>query len=107
MNSEKIMPKTAQGPEQQEGELVKAIRQRAQTASEKVKERVESRFIPKMNQMGNYAMRHLGDLENDFFHLAKDPNDPCGGGHYEGWTSDEIKELYFVLYGEKMEELDF
>jgi hypothetical protein len=82
--------------------LVKDIRERVQKASEKVRERVESRFIPKIIQTKNDPMPYLDDIEMNIMTLAEDPNDPCGGGHYQGWTTDEIKELYSVLYGEEI-----
>ena len=47
---------------------------------------------------------NLFSMQNDFYTLVKDPNAPEGGGVYKGWTPEEIKEYYFVLYGEKMDE---
>jgi len=32
----------------------------------------------------------------------RDPDDPCGGGNYTGWTLDQIRELYAVLYKEEL-----
>jgi hypothetical protein len=94
---------------EEESELVKGIQKRAATASQKVKERVEEILIPKLkvfeNPGGrkNFGERWLSDLQEDFYYLAKDPNDEIGGGQYPGWEGREIEELYYVLYGKKME----
>lgn len=47
--------------------------------------------------------RYLSGLERDFFTLVEDPSDPIGGGEYDGWTPDEIRELYEKLYGEPLD----
>ena len=46
----------------------------------------------------------LMEMQNNFYILVDDPNAPEGGGTYKGWTPEEIKEYYSVLYGEKMDE---
>jgi hypothetical protein len=90
---------------EKEGLVVK-IQKRAENASDKVKKRIEENFIPYFNQLDSRDTdieRFLSGLRNDFSVLAENPEDESGGGHYKGWTSEEIRELYAVLYGEKME----
>jgi hypothetical protein len=50
--------------------------------------------------------RYIPGLERDFYNLAEDPSDPVGGGAYEGWSPDEIRELYEKLYGKPLYEPD-
>ena len=86
-------------------DLQNEILERASSASPKILKRVEEMIIPKMQVFGpDMEERWLYELHNDFYHLAEDPNDPSGGGNYEGWTPEDIKGLYFVLYGEEMED---
>ena len=83
----------------------KAILERASTCtSTKVLAKVEGEIIPNMQELGKYEKKMLANLQNDFFHLVKNPDDPSGGGFYKGWTPEEIRSLYFVLYGESMED---
>jgi hypothetical protein len=82
--------------------LAKEISERASTASEKIKQRVQEIFIPNINRLGDYADRWLNGLQNDFYYLIDNPDHECGNGHYTGWTADELKELYLVLFGEEM-----
>jgi hypothetical protein len=90
-----------QGGDDSESDFLRGINQRLVNASDKVRERVEDRFIEKIKSLGESCL--IG-LENDFYNLAKDSNNEAGGGHYEGWEADQIKELYYVLYGEEMQE---
>ena len=76
---------------------------RANNASEKVKEKIIKDFIPKLEKMGDMAEGWLGKMENDFYALAEDPNDESGGGNYAGWSGEEVKEFYKVLYGRELE----
>jgi len=92
-----------QSPEMEQNELADEINTRASTASEKIKHRVQEIIIPNINQIGSYAERWLNGLQNDFFILVDNPDDSCGGGNYKGWTADELKELYSVLFGEEMD----
>ncbi|MBI4127959.1 MAG: hypothetical protein HY459_02715 [Parcubacteria group bacterium] len=94
-------PETEPHPEQ--NVLADEISKRAETASEKIKQRIQEIFIPNINQHGSFAERWLRSLHNDFYALVENPDDESGGGNYEGWTADEIKELYSVLYGEEMD----
>lgn len=100
------------GGEQQEEDLsseiennpiTAAINERAKTASDKVKQKVVEGFLPRHIQMGKMGQRWLGGIMNDFYHLARNPSDPSGGGQYEGWSRSEIEELYKVLYDEELE----
>ena len=91
-------------PEISESELADGILERANTASEKIQQRVQEAFIPNIQKLGSMAESWLADIQNDFHHLAENPDDESGGGQYSGWTPDEIKELYSVLYGEEMED---
>ena len=94
-------PEMGQNPEQ--NKLAEEIGKRASAASEKIKQRVQEIIIPNINELGKYADRWLNGLQNDFYALVQDPDDECGGGNYEGWKADELKELYSVLFGEEME----
>lgn len=89
--------------ETKDSPFIANIRRRATEASPKVRERVEELWIPKYQELGGFAVNHLAGLENDFLNLIDDPRDPSGGGHYEGWTADEIRELVTVLYGHEIE----
>jgi len=88
---------------QEKSKLVQDIINRADAASPKIKERVEESFLPNLEMMGKRAEGWLEGLRNDFSALAENPDDESGGGFYTGWTPEEIKELYSVLYGEELE----
>ena len=80
-----------------------AISERAATASEKVSKKVRDFVLPTMKKQEGFADRWLQRLKNDFYILVDDPDDECGGGVFHGWTGEEIRELYSVLYDEEME----
>ena len=86
----------------EKNELADEISKRASEASEKVKNRVENTFLPDIIKNGDRAGFALSRMQNDFYLLVENPNDDCGGGHYEGWTPEEVEELYFVLYNEEL-----
>ncbi|MBI5655220.1 hypothetical protein HZC53_06245 [Candidatus Uhrbacteria bacterium] len=84
--------------------LSDALNMRLEDASPKVKQRVLERFMPRLQKFGEDEFEiFLDHNENSFLSLAIDPEDESGGGHYEGWTADETKELYRVLYGKEPE----
>ncbi len=90
--------------EVEQNETTSKISKRANSASEKIKSRIEEAFISTINEMDEVtAERWIDSLQNDFYKLVEDPDDECGGGNYKGWTTKEIEELFFVLYGEEME----
>ena len=91
-------------PESEQNELAVEINKRAITASEKVRQRIATTFIPNINLFGSHARHWLLGLQNDFYTLIENPDDESGGGHYTGWTKSQIKELYSVLFGEEMFE---
>ena len=85
--------------------VVTEIYKRAANASNKVRERVLRAWIPNMLRVDSaaYSAEEYRDrLKGDFETLLKEPGHPEGGGHYEGWTSAEIRELYSVIYGEDL-----
>lgn len=88
-------------PEQ--NKLSEEVSKRASIASEKIQQRVQEVIIPNINQLGSNANRWLNGLQNDFYTLVDNPDDECGGGNYKGWTADELKELYSVLFGKEMD----
>lgn len=90
------------GP-RRESAIVDEITRRASTASEKIKQRVKEVFIPNLENLGASGSAWVNGLQNDFYHILKDRSDESGGGHYEGWTDEEVKELYSVLYGEELD----
>lgn len=83
--------------------LAKDIGMRANNASDKVKQRVQEKFIRVLAEHGDNAEKWLDGLKNEFYHLFMNPSDKNGVGPYGGWTPDEIRELYIVLYGEDLE----
>lgn len=87
-----------------EADVISSVVERAANAGLKVRERVENVIIPNMQEMGSYGERWLNGLQNDFYTLVDNPQDEVGGGNYADWTSDEIRELYSVLYGEAMDD---
>lgn len=87
----------------EQNQLADEISQRASTASEKVRKRVEERIVPQIKEMGDYCEAWLNGMQNDFYNLARNPNDPSGGGNYQGWSPNEIGELYGVLYNEELD----
>ena len=99
----KTMRSPEMGPNPEQNKLADDINKRANTASEKIKQRVQKIIIPNINQLESYADRWLNGLQNDFYTLVNNPDDECGGGNYKGWTADELRELYSVLFGEEME----
>ena len=86
-------------PKQEGGEandVVVAIQERLRSASAKVVERVGillSRFL----EHPDNAPVDLAEMQNDFY------DDELIQQRYKGWSKDEIKEFYSVLYGEDME----
>lgn len=85
-------------------ETIPDIRKRVKTASPKIQERVKQVFLPELESGGVEANIWLQSIKNDFFYLAENPKDEMGGGKYDDWTPDEIRELYQVLYGEDLDE---
>ena len=85
------------GPSPDSTKFNAEINERATKASTKVREKVQ-KIIAKAG-----FEEDLLDMQNDFYSLAEDPNDECGGGSYKDWTPDEIRELYRVLYGKEMD----
>ncbi len=79
------------------------ILERANEASHKVRQQIFEKVIPNFHTLGSYASRWLQNLQNDFFTLVNNPDHICGNGEYHGWTGEEIRELYFVLFEEKMD----
>jgi len=97
-----MMNSPEMGSNPEHNRLADELSDRARMASEKVNQRVLNSVVPNIDRMGNDAEWWLSGLQNDFYTLVDDPEDPCGGGNYRGWTADEIRELYRVLYGEEM-----
>lgn len=89
-------------PELEQNELATEISKRASSASEKIQNRVSEVFIPNINKFGSFAEKWLNGLQDEFYALVENPDDERGGGNYKGWTAEELKELYSVLYGEEM-----
>jgi hypothetical protein len=96
------MRSSEMGPSPEQNTLAEKVAKRASGASEKIKRQVQEILIPNMNRLGSYAERWLNGLQNDFYTLVENPDDECGGGNYKGWTADEIRELYSVLFDEEM-----
>ncbi len=72
--------------------------ERSKNASEKIKNQV-FKLTQRRSFFENSLRKHLDYIRRDFSWLIKNPEDQIGGGEYKGWTSEEIKEYYFVLYG--------
>src|SRR3989338_8751484 len=90
-------------PEEEQSQLAAEISKRASAASDKVRQRVNEVVLPHINAVRDMADNWLYEIQNDLIILAENPDDPCGAGNYKDWTSDEVRELYSVLYGEEME----
>lgn len=84
--------------ENKESKLIIAIRNRAESASLKVKERIESVVLPRIASEGE---RYLYDMQNDFdAYIKRGEMKDIFAKAYPGWTNEEIAEYYEVLYGE-------
>ncbi len=78
------------------------IRSRSNGVSEKVKEHVLTTFLPKLKVNAESAPKLLRTIKRDFHDLNNNPSDNDVGA-YSDWTAEEVRELYFVLYGESLE----
>lgn len=88
--------------ENKKEDMSTVLSKRLENVSPKVKQRVLERFLPRLKKFGEEEYEIFLDYnENSFLNLAADPGDESGGGHYDGWTADETKELYRVLYGKE------
>lgn len=92
-------------PGGEQNSLANKISRRADLASTKIQQRIRDNFMPMLTRLGDDMMgrSYLNNLRNDFYTLVENPNHECGDGNYKGWTAEEIKELYSVLYGEEIE----
>lgn len=80
---------------------------RAENASQKVRDRINSDFLPRLQRSEQEAKRWVDDVNNDIYGMIKHPLDKTTKAiskFYEGWTKDELKEYYFCLYGEEIED---
>lgn len=82
-----------------------------------IKERLAQCPSPKVHERVAGMLQNLGDLredtdvkmttywsrKGDYLNAARNPNDPEIKKYYADWNPDEIKQLYEVLYGEKVE----
>jgi len=84
-----------------EKRLAQQISIRASFASEKVKARAEE-MLNNFATYGSSSERWLTGLMADFDILEEDPENEVGGGMYKGWSKEEIRELYEVLYDEEL-----
>lgn len=89
--------------EPENNKIITDLKLRSANASSKIQQRIEEIFIPNLKKFGDFGNRWLMSLQNDFYALVEDPNHESGGGNYKGWSAEEIKELYFVLYNEELE----
>ncbi|MFA6190421.1 MAG: hypothetical protein WC711_02865 [Candidatus Staskawiczbacteria bacterium] len=85
--------KEGEGEKPSDTKLIKEIRKRAESASEKVKQRVEERFISRIMDLGKVAGDWLSRIQSDF------DDDSIIQEHYSDWSREEIEELRDVLYG--------
>jgi translation initiation factor 2 alpha subunit (eIF-2alpha) len=82
-------------------ELISKINERASSASDKIKTWVENFAL---EELGSLAKSQLKRMKPDYTEIVNDPDNSTWGDAYKGFTPEEIKELYFVLYGEKLDE---
>jgi hypothetical protein len=55
-------------------------------------------------QSGKTDLAHMREIENEFYDIIGEDFAGIRAEGYPGWSDDEIKELYFLLYGELMED---
>ncbi len=82
-------------------ELIEIINKRALNSSEKIKTWVKDFSL---EGLGIKAKDHLERMKSDYGEIIENPNDSNWGGSYKNFTTEEIKELYFVSYGEDLED---
>lgn len=86
-------------------ELIGRIENRAAKASPKVAERVNLILdeIKGPDVKDSYARTTLNHWETDLPEIAYEFDDDPNRGKWQGWTEEEVKEVYQVLFGEPME----
>ena len=72
--------------------------------SEKVREKVENTYLPKIRMVGEGAQMLFTGIKKDLELAIKDPEAEAGGGWFNDWSEDEIQELHLVLFGEKVQK---
>ena len=85
-------------------ELVRGILVRCEGVDPKIAARVKEFYIPKIEKTPPTVMQYMDYLKNDFIALAQDPRHPIGGGVYDDWKPEEIAEMYYVLFGERLQD---
>ncbi len=74
-----------------------------------VKEHIENILIPnikKINVPGykkDFGLNYIFGLKNDFYRLIENPRDEIANHAYDSFSSNDIKELYRVIYGEYLD----
>lgn len=111
--AEVIRPESLPNAPENAWTLLTEMKQRAETASPRVKARAKTlRFEFKKNfrNMESSApdstfLNKLAWMRNDLSELAKNPEELKQDEDYKNWTPDEIGELYFVLFNQKPEDV--
>jgi hypothetical protein len=80
-------------------ELIESIKPRAEKASDKVREKVEEHYLiafkPSDMEMA------LDSIKRDIHQLIEGNAEPEIAETFKDWSPEELKELYYVLYGEE------
>ncbi len=108
-----IANKGKENYEKQQGiektQLVKDIEKRAYNASPKIMQKIQEVYLPRLlsYKAQDEDKIALERMEGDFYDLVENPNSKIGAEQFKGWTSNEIRELYSVLYGKEMKNVDY
>ncbi len=85
--------------------LIHGISERARTASEKVKQRIEDYFLPHLLKYGQAAIWMDQERESIMNHVRYPEFRKPGQGDYTGWTDDEMDELYLILFNRDLRDI--
>lgn len=86
-------------------ETIIEIRERAESASKKVKQIVANTIIPTLKKLGrSYGKSWLEEnLEMDFQAMLREPKEKPFESALKGLSDEETRELYRVIHGKEIE----
>lgn len=87
----------------QEHFLITAMKKRMEGVTDQMVLERANTLIEGLEDFGKLIPRRVASMENDFLNLVEDPTDECGGGFYDDFTPDQIREVYFILSGQALE----
>ncbi len=80
------------------------IRERMGNASKKILQKITALYLPHLEGDKRSQRMYLIGIEPDFFEMLENPNSKTRKEQFSDFSDDEIRQLFFVLYGEKMVE---